>query len=177
MTKNKIIELFDNEKYKEVYKLTNPYNKDIILDYEILYFLKSKLVLDDFKINNSNEIKKILFYYFYLLWKIKFENNYSFYFKKELLKLDFNNLEKDLNSLKDFKQYFELWKNKVFLNKIIDKTLKNNNKMEFRQWSKEVYNIIDFFIEFTKECSELYAFSWEHFPLFKWLINELSDEK
>jgi len=176
MTKEKIIELFDTEKYKEVYDFTNPYTKNDILDYEILYFLKSKLVLDYFKIKDKKEIKKLLFYYFYLVWKVEFENNYSFYFKKDLLKLNFKNLEKELEWLKDFKKYFELWKNDVFLNKIIDETT-NYNEKNIRQWAIKVNNIIEFFIEFTKECSELYTFSWEHFPLFKWLINELSNVK
>lgn len=176
MNKNKIIELFDNEKYKEVYNLTNPYKKENILDYEILYFLKSKLVLNDFKIKDKNEIKKILFYYFYLTWKVEFENWYYFSFKNKLLKLDFNNLDEQVKFLKDFKNYFDLWKNKIFLNKIIDNTINIKNK-NYREWVIIVENIIDFFIEFTKECSELYAFYWEHFPLFKWLINELSNEK
>ena len=176
MNKNKIIELFDNEKYKEVYTLTNPYKKEDILDYEILYFLKSKLVLNDFKIKDKEEIKRILFYYFYLVWKVEFDNWYYFSFKKDLLKLNFNDLENDIKWLKNFKQYFELWKNEVFLNKIIDITIDNKIK-DYRQWAVEVSNIIDFFIEFTKECSELYVFVWEHFSLFKWLINELSNEK
>ena len=176
MNKNKIIELFDNEKYKEVYTLTNPYSKANILAYEILYFLKSKLVLYDFKIKDKEEIKRILFYYFYLVWKVEFDNWYYFSFKKDLLNLNFKNLENDIKWLKNFKQYFELWKNEVFLNKIIDVTI-DNKQENYRQWAIEVNNIIDFFIEFTKECSELYAFVWEHFPLFKWLINELSNEK
>ena len=174
MNKQEIIELFDNEKYKEVYDLTNPYKKEKVLDYEILYFIKSKLVLDAFKIKDKEEIKKLFFYYFYLVWEIKFENSYSFSFKKDLLKLEFKNLEKQIKWLGDFKQYFELWKNKVFLNKVIDITV-DYNERNIRQWAVKVNNIIDFFIEFTKECSELYAFSWEHFPLFKWLINEISN--
>jgi hypothetical protein len=67
MNKNDIIKLFDEEKYKEVYNLTNPYKKNNVLDYEILYFLKSKLVLDNFKIEDLEEIKNIFFYYFYLV--------------------------------------------------------------------------------------------------------------
>ena len=176
MNKNKIIELFENEQYKEVYNLTNPYKKKDILDYEILYFLKSKLVLDDFKIIDKNEIKKLLFYYFYLAWKVSFENNYKFIFRKKLLKLSFYNLENNIKSLQNFKQYFDLWKNKIFLNKVIDITVSWNNK-NYRQWAIKVNNIIDFFINFIHECSELYNFSWEHFPLFKWVINKLMDER
>jgi hypothetical protein len=67
MTEKDIVTLFDDEKYKEVYDITNPYTKNNIMDYEILYFLKSKLVLDNFKIKDKKEIKKLLFYYFYLL--------------------------------------------------------------------------------------------------------------
>jgi hypothetical protein len=65
--KNKIIELFDDEKYEEVINITNPYKKENILDYEVLYYLKSILALNNFKIQNKEEIKKILFYYFYLV--------------------------------------------------------------------------------------------------------------
>jgi len=61
------MELFDDEKYEEIVILTNPYKKNIILDFEILYYLKSKLALDNFKIKDSLEVKKILFYYFYLV--------------------------------------------------------------------------------------------------------------
>ncbi len=174
MNKQKIIELFDQEKYKEVYDLTNPYKKENIKDYELLYFLKSKVVLDDFNIEDKDEIKKIFFYYFYLVWEVKFENNYSIIFKKDLLKLNFKNLEKQIKWLDNFKQYFNLWKNEVFLNKVIDVTV-NYDKIEIREWAIKVNNLIDFFIEFTKECSELYGFSGEHFPLFKWLINEISN--
>jgi len=155
---NQIMELFDDEKYEEIVILTNPYKKNIILDFEILYYLKSKLALDNFKIKDSLEVKKILFYYFYLVWNVKFENNYSFSFNKKLLKLNFNNLEKEIKWLNNFKQYFSLWRNEIFLNKVT-----NTN------------TIIDFFIKFTYECSELYAFSGEDLPLFKWLINELID--
>lgn len=174
MSKIRIIDLFDNEQYEEVYDLTNPYNKNILNDYEILYFLKTKLALDDFQIKDKNEIKKLLFYYFYIVGSVEFENKYSFSFNKELLKISFKNLEKNIEWLSDFKQYFDLGKNEIFLNKIIDKSLKNNN-WKYKKWSKEVNNIVDFFILFTYECSELYAFKWEHFPLFKWLINKLED--
>lgn len=173
MSKQYIVELFDNEKYSEVISLTNPYNKTEFKDYEILYYLKAILVLDDFKIKNKDEIKKLLFYYFYLSWKVEFENNYIFYFKGNLY-LNFLNLERDISELSDFKQYFDLWKNEIFLNKIIDKSIKQD-KNNFREWAVEIDNIIDFFMNFTHECSELYAFSWENFPLFKWLINELID--
>lgn len=174
MNKEKIIELFDNEKYKEVYEFCCPYNKMDVKDYEILYFLKSKIVLDDYKVRDVLEIKKLFFYYFYLLWKVEFENSYVFYFNKNL-KIGFNSFEKDISYLKNFKNYFTFWKNEVFLNKIIDKSIKQN-KMNFKHWAVGVDNIVDFFINFTYECSQLYAFSWEHFPLFKWLINQLANE-
>lgn len=176
MEKNEILEMFDYEKYNEVMDITNPYNLEFINDYEILYYLKSKLVLDNFKINDKNEIKKLLFYYFYLLWAVEFENDYNFSFKKDLLNISFNNFEDETSWLSNFKQYFDLWKNEIFLNKIVDST-SSNKLSDYRDWAFEVDNLIDFFIYFTHECSELYAFSWEHFPLFKWLINELIDEK
>jgi hypothetical protein len=64
---NKLIQLFDNEKYKEVINLTSPYKKENILDFEILYYLKSILALNNFEIESKKEIKKLLFYYFYLV--------------------------------------------------------------------------------------------------------------
>jgi hypothetical protein len=114
------------------------------------------LALNNFEIESKKEIKKLLFYYFYLVWKIEFENNYYFSFRKEILKIDFKNLDQNFDLWKNHKQYFDLWKNEHFINNKIKKL-----------------NIIDFFINFTYECSELYAFKWEHFPLFKWLINKL----
>jgi hypothetical protein len=78
--------------------------------------------------------------------------------------------------LNNFKQYFNLWKNEVFLNKIID-TTSFIQWYNYKQWARKVWNIVDFFINFTYECSDLYAFSGEHFPLFKWLINKLINEK
>lgn len=173
MTKNKIIDLFDYENYSEVYDLTNPYKKDIILDYEILYFLKSKLALDKFKIKDKKEIKKLFFYYFYLVWKVEFDNNYYFSFNNSI-KISFKEFEKEILKLNDFKNYFYLWKNEIFLNKIVDTTILKD-WLNYREWAFEVNNIIDFFIVFTYECSELYAFSWNELPLFKWLINELID--
>ena len=176
MNKNEIIQLFDEEEYREVFNVTNPYKKEKILASEILYFLKSKIVLDGFQIKDKKEIKKIFFYYFYLVWEVKFENNYIFYFKKELLNLDINNLNERIIWLNNFKQYFNIWKNEVFLNKIIDRTVLKEG-LNYGEWALKVDNIIDFFINFTYECSELYVFSWVHFPLFKWLINELVNEK
>jgi hypothetical protein len=135
--------------------------------------LKSKLVLDNFKIKDKKEIKKLLFYYFYLLWEVNF-TTYSFKFDKTKIYFSFNDFDNYLNKLTNFEIYFDFWKNVTFLNKIIDKTIETNYII-YKSWYLEVYNIVDFFIYFTHECSELYAFSWENFPLFKWLINELGD--
>lgn len=173
MNKNEIIDLFDDESYIEVLNLTNPYNKKEIKDFDVLYYLKSILALDNFVIKDKNEIKKLFFYYFYLKGSVDFDNNYSFSFK-DTFNLEFKSFNKDIEKIKGFENYFDLWKNTVFLNKIIDKSISNKNLI-YNEWAKEVYNIVDFFIVFTHECSELYAFSWEELPLFKWLINELSD--
>ena len=173
MNKEIIQNLFDDEKYSEVLDLTNPYKNNNINDFNILYYLKSKLAIDGFHIKEKKEIKKLFFYYFYLIWEVSFDNNYSFSFKKEL-KIDFLNFDNDIKELKNYKNYFNLWKNEVFLNKIIDISIWED-KMNFNHWAKSVIDIVDFFLVFTHDCSELYAFSWEHFPLFKWLINELLD--
>ncbi len=68
MNKEKIIELFDNENYQII--LDNIDINNSIFDYEVLYYLKSKLALNDFKIYDIYEIKKIVFYYFYLVWSV-----------------------------------------------------------------------------------------------------------
>lgn len=172
MNKEEIIELFDNENYQII--LDNIDINNSIFDYEVLYYLKSKLALNDFKIYDIYEIKKIVFYYFYLVWSVDFENNYSFTFNKNLLILDFKNLDNEIIKINNFKKYFNLWKNEIFLNKIKDNSIKDII-ISYSEDAVEVNNIIDFFIYFTHECSELYAFSWEHFPLFKWLINELAN--
>jgi len=176
MNEKNIIDLFDNENYKDIINITNPYNINNINSFELLYYLKSKLALDNFIIKDKEEVKKILFYYFYLVWEVKFENDYNFKFKKDELKINFSNLDKDILWLIDFKQYFILSKNIIFLDKIKDLSIENNSFYS-REWAIEVDNIIDFCLYFTYECSELYSFSWEHFPLFKWLINNLLDEK
>ena len=173
MTEKEIIALFDEEKYREVLDITDIYKNKYLKDFEVLYYLKSKLVLDDFEIKDLEETKKILFYYFYLVWKVDFSNDYSFCFKKDSLEIrDFSVLEKTIEGKSDFKNSFLLWKNEIFLNKIIDQSIQNDES-KFKDWARKVNNLIDFFLVFTHECSELYSFSGEHFPLFKWLINEL----
>ncbi len=170
-TRSKIISLFEDELYDSVLEITNPYTNESYGDVEILYYIKSRIVADNFKIANKKEMKELLFYYFYLVWKVEFENNYSILFNKQQLKIHFWDLKENIYTLKDFSTYFDFWKNKHFLQSKLDKktwaTIDPNSNYKGK-------NIIDFFLYQTHECSELYAFSWEHFPLFKWLINELT---
>ncbi len=170
---DKILRLFDNQQYKEVIWLTNPYKTENIWQFELLYYLKSTLACNDFNINEVQEVKKLLFYYFYLLWEVQFDNWYTFRFRKEMYKISFSHFDTDIQFIKWYKDYFDFWKNEVFLNKIIDTS--NGKKIwEWQKWVIETDNIVDYFLYFTYECSELYTFKWEHFPLFKWLINELT---
>lgn len=153
-----LYKIYDNQEYKKCHieslkKLQ--FDKD---PENILYILKSIISQDSFKVFSHSQCKKLLFYYFYLLWKIEFENGYCLEINSYNYKISLKNIsEKNINFEK-FIDICNFWKNKHFLENI-DKN----------------QNIIDYILEFIKENSELYAFSWEHFPLFKWLINELVD--
>ena len=143
-------------------------------NYEILYYIKSILVLNDFKVDNTKKIKELWFYYFYLVGRVEFTNNYALIFNKKILDIRFCDLESKVYKIKDFKQYFIFWNNHIFLNKIMDITSSEGIQKDHENL-KKANNIIDFFFYFVHECSELYSFSWEHFPLFKWLINEICE--
>lgn len=166
------VDLYENEYYKKSFLNTLLSLKDWITEENLLYLIKNIITKDDFKVKNIEQIKKIVFYYFYKKWNVEFDNNYSFNFKKNTLKVNLKFFQEE-REYKDFKKYFNLWKNEVFLNKVIDTTIWQNIN-DFRQWAVWVDNIIDFFIYFLKENFELYSLSWEHFPLFKWLINEIT---
>ena len=171
--KNNIIDLFDQQKYSEVIALTNPYLEHNIGDFELLYYLKSILAFHDFKIEDREEIKKIFFYFFYMSWSVAFENWYTIFFKKDVLQIDFLHFDDNVKEYRNFSDFFDFWKNDIFLNKIVD-TTRWIQLNDYREWAIEVDNIVDFFLNFVHECSELYAFKWEHFPLLKRLINELT---
>lgn len=174
ITKKNIQDMFDNQMYEDVLEITNPYINEKINSFYLLYYLKSLLVLENFVVRDKKEIKKIFFYYFYLKSKVEFDNDYTFYFNKKKIFINFKNFEEDIKGIRNFKSLFILWKNKILLNRIVDLSIWENIK-DFRKWAIEVDNILDFFMVFTKECSDLYIFSWEHYPLFKWLINKLNN--
>lgn len=156
--------LFDDWKYNDVLNLSNPYKKDIINSQDILYYLKAKLVLNDFDIFDEYEIKKLLFYYFYLEKDIIFDNWYKFSFKDNL-NISFLSFKEDIQNLSKFHQYFDLGKNKIFL--LGKKWVNSYIKID---------NILDFFIQFLSDCAELYAFKWENQPLFKWIVRVLEED-
>lgn len=112
INKEKIVELFDNQEYQKVRELTNPFDKYGHADYEILFYIKSLVATDNFIIKNKKEMKKLFFYYFYLIWYIEFENNYSFSFNKDILEINFLDLEDKIYQLSNFKQYFSFMKEK-----------------------------------------------------------------
>lgn len=153
-----IYEHYDNQFYQlcHIHCLKNlKYNNN---SDTILYLLKSIISEDGFKIFSLSQCKKLLFYYFYLEEKVVFDNGYVLKINSQNYKLSLQNIS-DINI--DFEKFIEIcdfWKNKHFLENI------HKNQ-----------NIIDYILDFVKQNSELYAFSWEHFPLFKWLINELVD--
>lgn len=134
---------------------------------EYIYIIKNIISLDDFLVKNTALMQKLFFYSFYSRGKVSFTNNYSFYFW-ENLSLSLFSLHKDYKNISHFHQYFAFGENEIFLSNICDMT-------NWKKWEqeREAFNIIEYFLYFTFECSELYSFSWEHFPLYKWLIWEL----
>lgn len=166
-------ELYDEQKYgKSLLECLRSFKEGTTPE-AIVFLIKNSISMDGFKIKDQGQIKKLTFYYFYLLWKVTFTNDYQFYFKKEILRVNLRFLlSHEWES--DFAHYFDLGKNVIFLNKIKDLTA-TWGPTEFRKWVIEVDDIIDFFIAFTHENLELYSLEWEHFPLFKWVINELSE--
>lgn len=154
---NKIwIEMYDNQLYKSCHLqslIDLKSNKD---PDNFLYILKSIISQDWFKVFSHSQCKKLLFYYFYLQWKVEFENGYTLFIDSQKYKLDLMNISAINIDFSKFIDICDFWKNKHFLENI------DNDK-----------NIINYILEFIKENSELYAFSGENFPLFKWLINEL----
>ena len=172
MILNKSIDYFETEDYKKSLLETLKSFKNWITDEKILYIIKNLVVFNNFEFENNKNIKLLLFYYFYIKWRVEFDNWYTFYFndKLDLDLIKLVNINKQ--GLSNFKQYFDFWKNDIFLNKIIDLTI-SNREIETDKKIIDVDNIVDYFFCFTKECSELYSFSWENFPLFKWLINDI----
>lgn len=165
MLQKEIQKLYDNGDYvllldKVDINNVTPWDSEIILLY-----LKSILALDDFMITDVSKIKKLCFMYFLEIWKVNFTNNYSFIIKKEEIDFRFNGDIDKKSNLWSYQDYFDLWSNEVFLNW-------HNIKEIFETYA----DMINFFIFFIWECSELYSFSWPDFPFFKWLFNELTDE-
>ncbi len=169
---DEIVTSYENQQYKKsllscLISLRNWFN-----EVNCLYIIKNTITLDGFSIKDQQNIKKLFFYYWFLKKQIKFENGYSFSFKN--IKVNINSLIYSRDKYTwDFRQYFEFGDNKIFLSKIYDKSYDSPYN---REWGKEVDNIIDFFLYFCRECSELYSFSGKNFPLFKWIISELCDE-
>lgn len=162
---------FDDEDYSQSFIETLKNLKVWVNENNILYLIKNLVIRNNFTVDRN--IKLLLFYYFYLQWEVVFENWYSLKILNQKLDVRLTSLLMvDKMRLTDLKQYFDFWKNDIFLNKIVDLTI---SKIPCNADRKIVWadNIVDFCMLFIKECSGLYAFSWEHFPLLKWLINEI----
>lgn len=169
------VELYDQWSYKLSFRENLRSYKDWLTAEKLVYGIKNIITNDDFKIKNTDQVKKLTFYYFYLSGGASFTNGYSFSFNKEKLHVDINFFEEyEQLNLSDFQQYFHLWRNDIFLSKVVDTSI-GQDISTFREGAKEVDNIIDFFTYFLHENLELYSLAWEHFPLFKWIINELMD--
>ena len=169
---NKIIELYDDAKYRESLLACLVSLKDGFTQTNCLYIIKNIITLDEFEVRSRDRIKKLLFYYWNLKGSVEFTNDYSFSMTDELnINLHFL-LHHEEMDISDFQQYLELGENTIFLERIYD-TSRWSAYDKTRRDAREANNIIDFYLFFCHECSELYSFSGPHFPLFKWLINEL----
>lgn len=172
--------------YLESYELEN-YSKSLLLiltnfskelnEEKILMIIKNLVALNNFSIHNSDVIKKLVFWYFFLRWLVDFSNGYTLICKKEYLEVNFNFfMKKEYETLTNYSQFFDFGKNEIFLNKIVDTTIATYSDYDKATWKAEANTIFDFFILFLYENFELYSLEWEHFPLFKWLINELAED-
>ena len=172
------ISYYDDQNYRQSFLMVlSSFTKESSPS-NIVYLIKNIIAQDNFQVNSKEQLRKLVFYYFYTLWEVRFTNDYCIYFKKDILDMklfSFVTIEEN-EKYSNFQQYFDLWKNVVFLNKVIDTTIEKH-----LEWIKknaiEVSTIIDFFIVILHENFELYTLEWEHFPLFKWLIWELSLEE
>jgi hypothetical protein len=150
-------EIYDNEDYnlcllKSLIKL-----KDNWKNHEnILYIIKSLISIEGFKVHSISQCKILIFYYFYTLWRVEFEWWYTFIIDNTKYHIWLNDIINDNVSFDKFKSICDFWKNKHFLADIDDNIGINN-----------------YILMFIKQNSELYAFSWDNFPLFKWIINEV----
>ncbi len=168
--------LFDEEKYNLLVQELNPYNKTSHLSYEILYFLKSWLVLNNFTINkNIWEVKKLFLYYWYLEKKIIFEGaSFSFKNSVKISLFDYENDIKKLssNSINDYITFFNLFEK--WNDTILNPSITSSHK--FAKMYYKVRNFEDFFYYLLYRYSQLYAFKWLHFAFFKWLTNQIAND-
>ena len=150
-------EVYDNRDYKLSLLNSLKILKDSHTDHvSVLYIIKSIISLDGFKVRSISQCKILIFYYFYRLWKVEFEWWYTFIINNTKYSIGLNDIITNNINFDDFINICDFWKNEHFLENI-----DSNQK------------IIDYILEFIKENSELYAFAWENFPLFKWIINEV----
>jgi len=154
-------DLYENEQYYLSHREVLRSFKDGVTADGLIYLIKNIITRNDFQIENDEQMELLLFYYFVILGKVEFTNDYSFSVDTEKLPYKINLhflLHHEDYNFKDLKQYFILGHNEVFLSKIFDTT---SNKQEPIDISsvREVHTIIDFFLIFTHECSELYSFS------------------
>jgi len=175
MNLTEIKKLFDMEQYNLLIDSLNPFNSKEHKDYEILYYLKSKLVLNNFKMYDLNEIKMLFFYYFYLKTDIEFEN-FKFSFVKDKLNINLITYNDEINkyvcSIDDL-SYFNLhWKKILNIN-----NLKTNLSSIKNLAIKKFNNIEDIFFLLFSMYSQLYVLKWEQFPLFKWLIDRVNIDR
>jgi hypothetical protein len=140
---------------------------------KILYIIKNIITQSNFHVTSHKQMAFLVLYYFYYLWEVPFTNGYTIYFIKDHLALSLWNIS-SINTLwfTNFRQYFDLWKNELFLNKIIDMTREDGVRYTHPEVER-VYDFVQFFMVFLHENLELYSLDSEHFPLFKWLVNEI----
>ncbi len=177
MSVERIISLYEDAQYRDSFLETLKSFKFWINSNTLVYLIKNIITRDWFFVRDKKQLKLLILYYFYLLWEVSFTNDYKILFRKDKLHINMKFiLQLETLDLNNFKQFFDLGKNEVFLTRIIDTTLPESS-LNQRNDVVRVWTLIDFFIVFLHENFELYSLEWEYFPLFKWLINEVQEEQ
>lgn len=170
------IEAYDVWKYKKSLMMTLVLFKHQISQETIVMVIKNIVAIHGFKVENPTYMKQLVFFYFYVCGSVDFTNGYSLKIHKEKITVNIDFFaKKKYEWYQDFQQYFDFWKNEIFLNRIVDSTVKTYTEADKNIWKLEAKTLFDFFILFLHENFELYSLEGEYFPLFKWLINELAE--
>ncbi len=164
--------LFDDQQYSIIigqleWKLNN-----ITFPGELLFYMKSKITLNNFQIPDLSLFKKLYFLYWILVWKVEFENAY------------FNILNSlDIKSLKDYSKIYNVKDNyEQFFDLVWKDYFKEQIKVDFGindSFKKGrffyVNNLEDYFFALIIQYNNLYLFKGEDFVFHKWFVREVEE--